>query len=228
MTARKHDHCSFTKEEKRRGADTFSWFEIIRLDKGRRQMVVVGEAGSPNSSKIQMLCNTLEGKGFLSDMWVRKGGGENAQMMLFWSYLVRMAISSLIFLNHQMSCFHACCLDAIKGTTLRWEWGSHAHLLTCCYCCWVFFQKLCDLERRCTVWMMHRLQRALSVISLFIPPGRKKWVQANDSLLHGRGMQRSSGRNNKHSEGSIFVCKWGIKGEAIFPFPRSFQNSVCF
>lgn len=46
-------------------------------------MVVVGEAGSPNSPKIQMLCNTLEGKGFFSDMWVRKGGGENAQMMLF-------------------------------------------------------------------------------------------------------------------------------------------------
>lgn len=35
-------------------------------------------------------------------------------------------------------------------------------------------------------------------------------------------------KKQKHSEGSIFVRKWGIRGEAIFPFPWSFQNSVCF
>lgn len=89
--------------------------------------------------KIQMLHFTLDGKGFISGMWVRKGGGENALTMLFWSYLVRMDIFLSDILEpprcHVSMC---CCLDAIKGTALRWEKGSYAHLLTCCYCCWVF------------------------------------------------------------------------------------------
>lgn len=93
-----------------------------------------------NSHKILMLCNALDRKGFISGMWGRKGGEKNAQMMLFWSYLVRMAVfPSDIREPAKCHVSVCCCLDAIKGTTLRWERRSYAHLLTRCYCCWFFF-----------------------------------------------------------------------------------------
>lgn len=54
MTARKHDHFYFTGEERGKGDDICSRFELIRLDKGRRQAVVVGAAGSSNSHIVQV------------------------------------------------------------------------------------------------------------------------------------------------------------------------------
>lgn len=121
----------------------------MQLDKGRRQKVIVGEAGAsnshkmpsppPNSHEIQILSNShkiqiillnshkiqiphyaLDEKGFTSGMGGRKGGGKNAQTTLFLSYLVRMAIfPSDILEPHKCQVSMCCCLDAIKGTALR-------------------------------------------------------------------------------------------------------------
>lgn len=137
------------------------------IGQGRRQIVVVGEAGSSNSHKIQiqifkkkpislsnsykiqispsnshriqMLHYALDGKGFILGTRGRKGGEKNAQTMLCWSYLVRRAIfPSDILEPPKCLVSMRCCLDAVKGTALRWEKRSYAHLLTCSYCCWVF------------------------------------------------------------------------------------------
>jgi hypothetical protein len=63
-------------------------------------------------------------------------------------------------------------------------------------------------------------ERSQGVISLFIPPGRKKWVQGNGSILQGLGMRKSSGRNGKQHSRPAFVHKWEIKSEAIVLFSK--------
>lgn len=118
--------------------------------------------------------------------------------MLFLSYLVGMAVfASAILVSLKCHISTHCRLDAIKGTALRWEEGvicSSPHMLLLRL---IFFKKRCDLERRCTIWMMLMLQGALGVISLFIPPGRKKNESRPVTLVHRLRMQRLSGRNNK-------------------------------
>lgn len=53
---------------------------------------------------------------------------------------------------------------------------------------------------------------------------RKKKMSTGQQLYTPWNMQRSSGRNNKHSKRRISVIKWGIKGEAIFPISLVFPK----
>lgn len=136
-----------------------------------------GGAGFSNFHQVQIPLYTLDGKGSTSGRLGRQGGaghtifkrfGKNGCFSLWYSGATRMA------------CLHTRLSGCYQRHCFEWEEEvicSSSHMLLLL----LLFLKLCDLERRWTVWMMHGLPRALGVISLFIPPGRKKWVQANDS-----------------------------------------------
>lgn len=138
----------------------------------------------------------------------------------FWTICKNGYASLRYSWTTQMSCFHALLsgcsqkhgFEVREGVT-----GSSSHMPLLLL---IFLKALWPRKE---MYGMNDAQTAESegVSSLFIPPGRKKWVQGNDSILRGLSMRRSSGKNNQqHSREFVYVLNWGVKGEATFPFSR--------
>ena len=159
---------------------TFS-HDVHLCDWTKQESITVlgGGPGSANFHQVQIPLYSLDGKGSTSGRLGRQGGAGHAIFKLFGK---NGCFFPLIFWSHSNGTSPHSAVWMLS-TVLLWVRG-RGHMLIFSHAATaaaLFLKKLCDLERRWMVWMMHGLPRALGVISLFIPPGRKKWVQANDS-----------------------------------------------